>query len=127
MGRDISPGGFVFEPRTLAAVSGQFGKTGSPIAPAEGVAEDDPRFQAAQLQHLVANKVREELLGRGLSLKDFLATVTDSGGMSFERLIRIQRGATMMQLTDLFNWAMFFPAVRRALADHQFGSAHDTR
>jgi hypothetical protein len=104
----------------MAAISAQFGKTGSPLRPAKGVDAGDPRFQAAQLQHLVANIVREELLAQNLTLQRFLLVSPKSAAMSYDRLVRIQRGETMMQLADLYNWANIFPAVRRFLAEQQF-------
>ncbi|TFC37940.1 hypothetical protein E3O53_04630 [Cryobacterium sp. TMT2-18-3] len=40
-------------------------------------------------------------------------------GLTYDRLIRIQRGETLMQLADLFSWARRFDTVRAILADER--------
>lgn len=114
-------GGFVFEPRKQASVPGQFGRTALQLAPASGVTLEDPRFRAAQLQHQLVNVVREALVSTGLSLHAFVeAQPSKTPGLGYDRLVRIQRGETMMQLADFFHWAGHFPAVGAALAAYRY-------
>jgi hypothetical protein len=118
-------GGFKYEPRTVVSVRKQFGRSSAPLSPAPGVDASDPRFVAAQLQHRVANAVREAVLAQGLSLEAFLtrrATGEDSPpafppGMTYDRAVRINRGETLMQLADLVSWAQQFGTVGVILAD----------
>lgn len=63
---------FKFEPRGVVQSARQFGKSRMPLIPGEGISQDDPRFAAAQLQHLVANTVRESLLAEGHSLRSYV-------------------------------------------------------
>src|SRR5665647_24284 len=113
--KQAAPGGFKFEPRTVVAARKQFGKSSGPLHPAPGMTETDPRFLAAQLQHRVANAVREEVLAQGMSLEEFVtrenSTESESPlppGLSYDRLVRIHRGETLMQLADLVSWAQRF-------------------
>lgn len=92
-----------------------------------GVDASDPRYLAALLQHRVANKVRESLLAAGSSLQELAKLPDLPPGMSYDRLVRIQRGETMMQLADLLNWATRYEPVRRLLAEEQFGYAATLR
>ncbi|MBC7593507.1 MAG: hypothetical protein H7288_06155 [Kineosporiaceae bacterium] len=113
--------GFVFEPRKLAEQQLQFGNTALALRPAAKVDIADPRWGAAQLQHLVANTVREALAAKGTSLSAWVRDHhADRSGLGYDRLIRIQRGETMMQLADLFHWATTFDTVADLLATHQF-------
>lgn len=109
-------GPFVFEPRSLVREWKQFGRSSGPLEPDEGVDPGDLRLRTAQLQHKVSNAVREALLREGITLKAFAENV-QSPGMSHDRLARIQRGKTLMQLADLVNWAGRFPEVRAILAE----------
>ncbi|WP_105034773.1 hypothetical protein [Cryobacterium aureum] len=121
------PGGFKYEPRNLVDFRKQFGKSSAPLRPAPGVDAADPRFLAAQLQHQVANAVREAVLAQGLSLEAFLtrrepdqdSTPSPPPGMTYDRVVRINRGETLMQLADLVSWAQQFATVRALLADDQ--------
>lgn len=94
----------------------QFGRSGLLVEPAEGIDRDDARFQAAQLQHVIANAAREALLARGHTLRSYVGEFGNVPGMTYERLVRIQRGETMMQLADLMAWASRFETVRDVLA-----------
>src|SRR4051812_35646192 len=86
-------GGFVFKPRTYAQSDKQFGKTASPLTPAEGISFEDPRFQAAAFQHYIANLVREILLVRRQTLHRYVDRLpSKTPGIGYDRLIRIQRG-----------------------------------
>ena len=126
MVKQAVPGGFKFEPRAFVAVRREFGRSSSPVRPAPGIQETDPRFLAAQLQHAVANAVREGVLALGLSLEDFVtrenAAESENSfppGLTYDRLVRIQRGETLMQLADLVSWARRFDTVRTILTDER--------
>ncbi len=115
-------GGFVFEPRTYAQSDKQFGKTASPLTPSERTSIDDPRFRAAAFQHFVANLVRELLLARRQTLHAYVEQLpAKTPGIGYDRLIRIQRGETMMQITDLFYWCGRFPEIADAVSRYSFG------
>jgi hypothetical protein len=122
---DSSESGFSFEPRALTSHPKQFGKSAAVLRPAQGVAGSDPRFQAAQLQHRVANSVREALLSRGSHLLELSQSANLSAGMKYNRLVRIQRGETLMQLADLMNWSARYEEVAELLAHEQFGFQSD--
>lgn len=119
MGMQTAASGFKFEPRAMADAPRQFGKSSEPLRPAPGYKVTDPQFIAAQLQHRVANAVREAML-RGGSLEIFVRNLNPRPpGMTYDRLVRIQRGETLMQLADLVNWAHRFETVRAILTDEQ--------
>lgn len=121
--------GFVFEPRALATQRRAFGMSSIPLTPTESTDATSARWRAVQLQHQVANTVRENLAARGTNLSAWVADRSEheSRGLSYDRLIRIQRGETMMQLTDLLHWAAVFPAVAQLLSAWDFeGSSADT-
>jgi len=109
------PRAFKFEPRDVVLLPKQFGKTSTALLSAEGVALQDPRFLAAQLQHFIANAAREAMLAEGHTLKSYVDQLVDVPGMTYERLVRIQRGETLMQIADLMAWAQRFDAVRSLL------------
>lgn len=113
---------FKFKPRDVGLLPKQFGKSGLPLVPTEGVAIQDPLFQAAQLQHLVANAARESMLAEGYSLLWYMYRLGDMPGMTYERLVRIHRGETLMQLADLMALAQRFDAVRSLLSTMATGS-----
>ena len=93
--------GFTFEPRTLTNAPKQFGSISVHLNPAEGVSESDPRFQSAQLQHLLANEVREFLGVHRLDVAWLASTDAGHPGVSVDRMRRMLRGETMMQITDM--------------------------
>jgi hypothetical protein len=118
--RDRLPGvaGFKFEPRMMVLMPKAFGRSSGPMPPALDVDPLDPRFRAAQLQHRIANAVREEVLEQGSSLEQFLSSMDPvPPGMSYDRVIRIQRGETLMQLADVVTWASAFERVRKIIID----------
>jgi len=120
MSAKSEPSGFKFEPRAFSAAPQQFGKSSKPLRPAAGYGARDLRFVAAQLQHRVANAVREELLDMQMTLEDLVKSMRPpSPGMTYDRLVRIQRGETLMQIADLMNWAQRFGTVRSLLSDEQ--------
>lgn len=104
----------------MISVPKQFGKSTTEPRPADGTSFDDPRFRAARLQHLVANAAREAMLEQGHTLKSFADEIAGAGsnpppGMLYDRLVRIQRGESLMQLADLVSFADRFPQVRAVL------------
>jgi len=112
--------GYVTTPRLFVLHAQLFGQTAERLDPPENILRADPRFRAAQIQHLVANAVREALLAREQSLLDFTKSLTDTDAMSYERLRKIQSGRITMQLADLFAWGSHFPSVQRFLAAESF-------
>ncbi len=118
---DPAQTGFKYQPREMVRSPRQFGKSSAVLEPADGIGLDDPRLGAARLQHKVANSVREALLARGELLQNLAETAPGVPGMSYDRLLRIARGETLMQLADLVNWAARYSEVRQLLANEQFG------
>jgi len=115
-----------FKPRMFAASPKQFGKSAGELSPASGVKASDPRFLAAQLQHRVCNALRESLLADGQTVTDLAGELTPLvPGMSYDRLVRVLRGETLMQMADLTTWASRYPAVRRILTSDGTWSAPD--
>ncbi|MGH3704127.1 MAG: helix-turn-helix domain-containing protein [Agromyces sp.] len=111
--RQPSKSGFAFVPRSMCAAPRVFGRTGSPFEPVAGMDESDPRVRAAQLQHLTANAVREELLAAGQTIEKYLEAIApDLPGLSYDRLTRVLRGQTQMQLADVMFWADRFDRVK---------------
>ena len=109
-----------FAPKSLAASHRQFGKSASDLVAADGVDPRGPRFQAAQLQHKIANSVRESLLATGVNLETYAERHRSTiPGMSYDRLVRILRGETQMQFADVVTWASQFPTVRAMLVRDQ--------
>ena len=106
-----------FEPRRCAAAPKQFGKSGADLLPASGMQSSDPRFLAAQFQHRVCNAVRESMLSRGLTIEEFsgLLKAGDVPGAGSDRLGRVLRGETLMQISDLVALAQRVPGVRTIL------------
>lgn len=107
-----------FQPRSLAAAPKQFGKSATDLTPAAGQIATGPKFAAAQLQHRVCNAVREALLAEGKSIDTFAEELRPIvPGMGYDRLVRVLRGETLMQVTDLVTWAAHFESVRTILQD----------
>ena len=108
------PGGHVFEPRARMQVPKSFGKAGTPFA---FVGEEDAQLAAAQFQHLVANTIRECVLRKSGTLRSFLEEAKFPSEMTYDRVSRIQRGETMMTITDLLIWSNAFQEVRVRAAE----------
>ena len=121
MGKQAGIRGFVTTPRNLVSRQQLFGKTAERLEPAEGVLLSDPRFRAALIQHYVSNAVREALLAKGQSLREYTDSLIDTDALSYERLRKIQSGHSTMMLADFFHWGAHFPAVHSLLAREQFG------
>ena len=106
MPRPPKSGGAVFEPRTFAENRRKFGRSGSRLLSHK---IESPQQGAAELQHAVANRIREYLLDVNTDLKTFCEKAELVSGLSYERFQRINRGETMMTLTDLMFWATVIP------------------
>lgn len=84
------------------------------LEPDDGVDINAPDFIAANFQHRIANALRQEALRRDGSIKDFVGAVDNPPpGISYDRISRICRGVTLMQVADLVAWATEFDSVRR--------------
>jgi hypothetical protein len=102
-----------FRPKNLALTPRQFGKSASDLTPAEDVDETAPKFLAAQFQHRVCNALREALLARNATINDFATQLKDTvPGMGYDRMVRVLRGETLIQVADLVTWAGSFREVR---------------
>lgn len=101
MPRSPKPGGAVIEPRSFAIVAGKFGKTSTRL---EDVPIDTAQRAAAELQHAISNHVREFLIDQATSLRRFCTAVDMPSGVTYERLYRINAGASMLTMTDLAFW-----------------------
>jgi len=106
MPRPPKPGGPTIEPRSFTDNPKKFGATSSRLAPGPVVS---PHQGAAEIQHALSNKIREQLLDRGLDLKTFCAETPLPAGLTYERFYRISNGTQMMGLTDLAFWATQIP------------------
>ena len=93
--------GFTFEPRSLIATPKQFGSIRHYVEPADGISEEDPRFQAARMQHLLANEVREHLGKYRRDVAWFASPKAGHPGIGVDRMRRMLRGETMMQIADM--------------------------
>lgn len=113
MPRKPAPGGSVFVPREVFMSPHAFGQSADFLEVTDGVHSAQAR--AAQLQHLIANAVREARLLEGVSLKSLVEGL-DAGPSSYDRLSRTLRGETMMSFTDLCLWTDKFPLVRERVA-----------
>jgi hypothetical protein len=71
-----------------------------------------------QLQHLVANAVREVIVTRWGGYRGYTDWFQDRPeGLSSDRIGRIQRGENAMTLADLLYWMSQFPEVRRLVLE----------
>jgi hypothetical protein len=112
--------GMAFKPKKLAMTPKQFGKSARDLTPASGIDKDSAKFLAAQFQHRVCNAVREGLLGAGMSINEFAKKQRDLiPGMGYDRLVRVLRGDTLMQIADCVAWASLFPEVRSVVLDQR--------
>lgn len=118
MGRIADGIGFAFEPRSVVSQPKAFGKVRGLLTPAEGVDVADARFRAANLQHVLANAVAEQLLLRDLGPAADYNALRRPNGLSADRVRRVFRGETAAQLADITYWATQFPEVGKAVADY---------
>ncbi|WP_148040165.1 hypothetical protein [Cryobacterium tepidiphilum] len=107
MPRPPKPGGAVFVPRSYASNRKKFGNSSTRL----GAEVSSPQQAAAELQHAIANKVREYVLDHHSDLKAYCDKEHLPAGLSYERLQRIMRGETMMTFTDLMYWGRRIPAL----------------
>ena len=70
---------------------------------------ESPHQGAAELQHAIANRVREYLLDENTTLRAYCERNRLAAGLTHERFERILRGETMLTLTDLMFWATEIP------------------
>ena len=99
-------GGAVIEPRSYTSNPKKFAHTGSRL---QDGPIDTPQHAAAELQHLLCNRIREHLLDTDTTLKAYCDAVELPEGLSYERLYRMGNGTTMMNLTDLMYWMTVIP------------------
>ena len=107
MPRPPKPGGAVFVPRSFVANPKKFGRSGTRLAGNDVIAS--PHQGAAELQHAIANRVREYLLDENTTLRAYCERNRLAAGLTHERFERILRGETMLTLTDLMFWATEIP------------------
>lgn len=100
------PGGAVIEPRSYTSNPRKFAHTGGRLR--EG-SIGTPQHGAAELQHVLCNRIREYFLDTDTTLKAFCDERELPVGLSYERLYRISNGTTMMGFTDLMFWSAVIP------------------
>lgn len=106
MPRPPKSGGAVFVPRSFAENRKKFGRTGTRLTAAP---IESPHQSAAELQHAIANRIREYLLDENSTLRAYCENRPLPAGLTNERFERILRGETMITLTDLMFWATEIP------------------
>jgi hypothetical protein len=106
MPRTPKPGGAVVEPRSYTDNAKKFGNTSTRLRAGQ---TESPQHGAAELQHVLTNKIREYLLDQDLSLKSFCEKTSLPPGLTYERFYRISNGTTMMGLTDIMFWTARIP------------------
>jgi len=110
-------------PRDLVDRPDMFGRWGKPMRAADGIDPTDARFISANLQHWVANAMREEVLMLRTNLATLLPTLqTTSPELTLDRVSRLQHGDEPMRLDDLLVFARRFDSVRDILVS-AFGDA----
>ncbi|HTN55406.1 MAG TPA: hypothetical protein VLZ82_04420 [Microbacterium sp.] len=105
--------GAVRRPRDLVDRPEMFGLWGKPMRAAPGVDPADAAFIAANVQHWVANAIREEVAMSLSNLATLLPSLDPtSPDMTFDHIAQFRRGEIPMTLTDLLVWSRRFEAVR---------------
>jgi hypothetical protein len=100
-------------PRDLVDRPEMFGQWGKPMRAAAGVDPADAAFIAANVQHWVANAIREEVAMSLSNLATLLPSLEPtSPDMTFDHIAQFRRGEIPMTLTDLLVWSRRFEAVR---------------
>ena len=105
MPRPPKGGGAVFVPRALADNRKKFGRSSTRLIAGR---LESPQQQAAELQHAIANRIRDHLLDQNTDLNAYCAEGLPVG-LSYDRFQRILRGETMMAITDVMFWAGQIP------------------
>lgn len=113
----------VFAPRKVFAQREQFGQFHEVPRAAEGVRERSDEFRASALQHLISYEFRRWLSDHGLTVEQF-ASRQEGKTVRADRLRRLLRGETMMQLTDIIRFASVSPGVREVVLEY-LGAARD--
>jgi hypothetical protein len=105
-----------FEPRHLAKNPKQFGKSSVDLIGATDVVVSEPKFLAANFQHLVCNSLREALLSNGMTIDQFATELLGTvPGIGYDRLGRVLRGETQIQVADIVAWSQRFTGVKRTV------------
>jgi hypothetical protein len=100
-------------PRDLVDRPEMFGLWGKPMRAAAGVDPTDAAFIAANVQHWVANAIREEVAMSMSNLATLLPSLEPtSPDMTFDHIAQFRRGEIPMTLTDVLVWSRRFEAVR---------------
>lgn len=100
-------------PRDLVDRPDMFGRWGKPMRAAAGVDPTDAAFIAANVQHWVANAIREEIAMSLSNVATLLPTLDPtSPDITFDRITQVRRGEIPMTITDLLVWSRRFEAVR---------------
>ncbi len=112
----------VFEPRKVLANPRQFGRFRDGQQPASTHTVESDQFRAANLQHVVSYEFRRWVGENWATLDEFAhSESTATRKVSVDRLRRVLRGETMMQLTDLMLFTRNSPTALKAvfeLLDH---------
>lgn len=112
MPRPPKDGGAVFVPRSLADNRKKFGRSSTRLIAGR---LESPQQQAAELQHAIANRIRDHLLDQNTDLNAFCAEGLPVG-LSYDRFQRILRGETMITITDVMFWAGQIPNLAELIA-----------
>jgi hypothetical protein len=105
MPRPPKPGGAVFVPRSFATRK-KFGRSSSRLT---SNSIESPQQAAAELQHAIANRIREYLLDQDTDLKAHCEDNKLPEGLNYGRFQRINRGETMITITDVMYWVGQIP------------------
>lgn len=109
-----------FEPRQLAKNPKQFGKSSVPLIAAPEVVVSEPKFLAANFQHLICNALREALLSNSMTIDQFATELLGTvPGIGYDRLGRVLRGETQIQIPDIVAWCQRFKNVRRVVVSER--------
>ncbi len=83
---------------------------------ATDVVVSEPKFLAANFQHLVCNSLREALLSNGMTIDQFATELLGTvPGIGYDRLGRVLRGETQIQVADIVAWSQRFTGVKRTV------------
>lgn len=106
----------VFEPRKVLANPRQFGRFRDGQQPASTHTVESDQFRAANLQHVISYEFRRWVSENEATLEEFADDEsTPARKVSVDRLRRVLRGETMMQLTDLMLFTRNSPTALKAV------------
>lgn len=121
--RSLVSKGFTFEPRSFVAIPGKFGKQRAPLGARVGVNSQDPRFLAASAQHQLSFLLQEHLRREGRSVTWLASPEAGHPGASVDRVRRMLRGETLMQLADVVLITRLVPGAMEVWATTVGGEA----